>query len=138
MKNNWKWSKYVSKHIIMKRVTEPFIWLFCNEKRKEATHYDNYIVGNTIIIINQWKHLIDRFWKQCQLDYYLDWLNRRITRYVRTNKYQECIPISNNPNKWIYVNRFRITNNWKWRLFGYRLAVYGKIDCCDSTSIRWI
>ena len=37
----------------MKRVTEPFIWLFCNEKRKEATHYDNYIVGNTIIIINQ-------------------------------------------------------------------------------------
>ena len=35
------------------------------------------------------------------------------------------------------MNRFRITYYWKWRLFGCRLALYGKIDCCDSTSIRW-
>ena len=52
--------------------------------------------------------------------------------------YQKCIPMSNNPNKWICVNRFRITYYWKWRLFGCRLALYGKIDCCDSTSIWWI
>ena len=102
--NNWKWSIYISKQKIMKRVTETFIRLFCNKKREEATHYDNHIVGNTaIIIMNQWKHFIDRFWKQYQLDYYLDWLNRRITRYVKANLYQECIPMSNNPKIWIYV-----------------------------------
>ena len=64
-------------------------------------------------------------------------MNRRITRYVRISKYQECIPISSNPNK-ICLNRFRILYNWKWRPFGCCLALYGKIDCCDSTSIPWI
>ena len=49
---------------------------------EESTHYDNHIVGNTTIIMDQWEYLIDRFWKQSQLDYYLDWLNKRITRYV--------------------------------------------------------
>ena len=103
MNNNLKWSIYISKQIIMKRVTETFIRLLCNNKREEATHYDNNIVDNTAIIMDQWNHLIDRFWKQCQLDYYLDWLNRRITRYVKANLYQECIPMSNNPKIWIYV-----------------------------------
>ena len=87
--------------------------------------------------MDQWKHLIDRFWKQSQLDYYLDWMNRRITRYVKISKYQECITTSSNPDK-ICLNRFRILYNWKWRPFGCCLALYGKIDCCDSTSIRWI
>ena len=32
MNNNWKWSIYISKQIKMKRVTETFIRLFCNEK----------------------------------------------------------------------------------------------------------
>ena len=86
--------------------------------------------------MDQWKHLIDRFWKQNQLDYYLDWMNRRITRYVKISKYQECITTSSNPDK-ICLNRFRILYNWKWRPFGCRLALYGKIDCCDSTSIQW-
>ena len=36
------------------------------------------------------------------------------------------------------VNRFRITYYWKWRPFGCHLTLYGKIGCCDSTSIRWI
>ena len=56
----------------MKRVTETFIRLFCNKKWEEATHDDNHIVDNTTIIMDQCKHLIDRFWKQSQLDYYLD------------------------------------------------------------------
>ena len=49
---------------------------------EESTHYDNHIVNDTTIIMDQWEYLIDRFWKQSQLDYYLDWLNKRITRYV--------------------------------------------------------
>ena len=31
MKNDWKGNIYISKQIIMKRVTETFIWLFCIE-----------------------------------------------------------------------------------------------------------
>ena len=72
MNNNWKWSIYISKQIKMKRGTETFIWLCCNKKREEAAHDDNHIVGNTTIIMDQWKHLIDWFYKQYQLDYYLD------------------------------------------------------------------
>ena len=34
---------------------------------------------------------------------------------MKTIKYQECIPISNNPNEWICVKRYRIKNKWKWR-----------------------
>ena len=82
---NWQWGIYISKQIIMKRVTETFIRLFCNKKWEEATHDDNHIVNDTTIIMDQWKHLIDRFWKQSQLDYYLDWMNRRITLYVKTH-----------------------------------------------------
>ena len=37
----------------MKRVTETFIRLLCNNKREEATHYDNTIVDNTAIIMDQ-------------------------------------------------------------------------------------
>ena len=37
----------------MKRVTETFIWLCCNEKWEKATHDDNHIVGNTTIIMDQ-------------------------------------------------------------------------------------
>ena len=102
MNNNWKWRIYIWKQIIMKRVTETFIWLFCNEKREKATHDDNHIVNDTTIIMDQWKYLIDRFWKQSQLDYYLDWMNRRITRYVKTH-IPKMHSNSNNPNKWIYV-----------------------------------
>ena len=102
MNNNWKWRIYIWKQIIMKRVTETFIWLFCNEKREKATHDDNHIVNDTTIIMDQWKYLIDRFWKQSQLDYYLDWMNRRITRYVKTHL-PKMHSNSNNPNKWIYV-----------------------------------
>ena len=35
------------------------------------------------------------------------------------------------------VNRFRITYYWKWRLYGCCSALYGKIGCCDSTSIDY-
>ena len=37
----------------MKRVTETFIWIFCNEKWEKATHDDNHIVNNTTIIMDQ-------------------------------------------------------------------------------------
>ena len=46
-------------------------------KRKGTTHCNNIIVGNTIVVIDQWKHLINGFWKQYQRHYYLDRLNRR-------------------------------------------------------------
>ena len=85
MNNNWKWGIYISKQIIMKKVTETFIWKLFIEKWEEATLYEKYIVNDTTIIMDQWKYLIDRFWKQSQLDYYLDWMNRRITRYVKTH-----------------------------------------------------
>ena len=54
---------------------------------------------------------------------------------MKTNKYQECIWIFNNSNMEICVDRFRITYNGKWRALGFCLALYGKIGCCDSTSI---
>ena len=113
---------------------ETFLWVFSSQKGK-TIHYDNHIVGNITVVINQWKHLSNGFWKQYQRHYYLNWLNKRKTRYVKTNKYQECIWISNNPNMEIWVNRFRITYNWKWRALGFGFALYGKIGCCDLTSI---
>ena len=53
MNNNFKKCIYISKQIILKRVTEAFIWIVFIEKRKEATHYDNHIVGNMTIIMDQ-------------------------------------------------------------------------------------
>ena len=54
---------------------------------------------------------------------------------MKTNKYQESIWISNNPNMEKCVDRFRIMYNGKWSAFGFVFALYGKIGCCDSTSI---
>ena len=64
---------------------------------------------------------------------WIDWIIDKLDK--KTNKYQECIWISNNPNMEICVNRFRITYNWKWRALGFGFALYGRIGCCDSTSI---
>ena len=37
----------------MKRATKTFLWILFIEKREEATHDDNHIVGNTTIIMDQ-------------------------------------------------------------------------------------
>ena len=44
---------YISKQIIMKRVTETFIQILFIKKWGEATHDDNHIVDNTSIIMDQ-------------------------------------------------------------------------------------
>ena len=37
----------------MKKVTETFIWKLFIEKWEEATNYENHIVNNTAIIMDQ-------------------------------------------------------------------------------------
>ena len=44
---------YISKQKIMKRVTETFIRLLCNNKWEKATYDDNHIVNDTTIIMDQ-------------------------------------------------------------------------------------
>ena len=98
------------------------------------------IVGNITVVIDQWRHLINGFWKLYQRHYYLNWLNKRKTRYVKTNKYQECIWISNNSNMEICVDRFRITYNWKWRAFGFALLCMERLVVVtqhQSMDLKW-
>ena len=41
----------------MKTVIETFIWVLLSQKGEESTHYDNHIVGNITVVIDQWKIL---------------------------------------------------------------------------------
>ena len=55
-------------------------------KREETTHYDNHIVGNITVVIDQWKHLINGFWKLYQLHFiWIDRINEKLDMWKQTN-----------------------------------------------------
>ena len=55
-------------------------------KREESTHYDNHIVGNITVVINQWKHLIiDSGNYMNDIIIWIDRINDKLDMWKQTN-----------------------------------------------------